>query len=159
VLGADSGLDVLDRIRRDAPDTRVVMLTEVRDLAQVEQAVRRGADAWLQKTASVDELVAVIRRVVRGDGWIPPELLGDLLRRLTADNDTPDPFATFTNRDREVLQYLVDGLSRSEIARRLYVSTNTVRTHTQNVMHKIGGHTVLEAVSLAMRAGLRPSGS
>ena len=102
----------------------------------------------------------MIRAVARGDGWIPPNLLRAVLRRLTTpDTPGPDAFAGLTEREREVLQCLVDGLSRAEIANRLYVSTNTVRTHTQNVLAKIGRHSVLEAVSFALRSGLRPSGS
>jgi DNA-binding NarL/FixJ family response regulator len=158
MLAEESGLDVLDRLRADHPAVKVIMLTAVQDVDSVVAAVRHSADAWLPKTASVDELARVIRGVVRGEGWIPPELLGPVLRRLSRPDPEPrDTFAALTDREREVLQCLVDGLSRAEIARRLFVSTNTVRTHTQNVLSKIGRHSVLEAVSFALRSGLRPS--
>jgi DNA-binding NarL/FixJ family response regulator len=160
MLADESGLDVLDRLRAEDPGVKVIILTGVRDVNAVVDAVRRRADAWLPKTTSVEELARVIRGVVRGEGWIPPDLLGEVLRRLAEPPDPgADTFAVLTERERQVLQCLVDGLSRAEIARRLYVSTNTVRTHTQNVLSKIGRHSVLEAVSFALRSGLRPTGS
>jgi two-component system NarL family response regulator len=160
MLADESGLDVLDRLRVDDPGVKVIILTGVRDVDAVVDAVRRRADAWLPKTTSVEELARVIRGVVRGEGWIPPDLLGEVLRRLAVpERPGRDTFAVLTDRERQVLQCLVDGLSRAEIASRLYVSTNTVRTHTQNVLSKIGRHSVLEAVSFALRSGLRPSGT
>lgn len=160
VLAEESGLDVLDRLRAGDPSVKVIILTGVRDVDAVVDAVRRRADAWLPKTTTVEELARVIRGVARGESWIPPDLLGEVLRRLAApENHGKDTFGVLTDREREVLQCLVDGMSRQEIASRLYVSTNTVRTHTQNVLSKIGRHSVLEAVSFALRSGLRPTGS
>jgi DNA-binding NarL/FixJ family response regulator len=160
VLAEESGLDVLDRLRAGDPSVKVIILTGVRDVDAVVDAVRRRADAWLPKTTSVEELARVIRGVARGESWIPPDLLGEVLRRLAVPEDRGrDTFGVLTEREREVLQCLVDGMSRQDIASRLYVSTNTVRTHTQNMLSKIGRHSVLEAVSFALRSGLRPTGT
>jgi DNA-binding NarL/FixJ family response regulator len=63
----------------------------------------------------------------------------------------PDPLAELTAREREVLDCMVEGLSRTEIAARLHMSSNTVRTHTQNLMGKLGAHSSLEAVTIALR--------
>ncbi len=160
-LGAENGLDVLDRLRERHPDVRVVMLTAMSDLGTMVQAVRRGAVGWLSKTESADRVARVIRGSARQGGWIPPEVLGEVLRRLLADAPAggggPSPLDQLTAREREVLQCMVDGLNRNEIADRLGLSANTVRTHTQNLLAKLDMHSALEAITLAMRAGMRPS--
>ena len=94
----------------------------------------------------------------RGEAWLAPELLGRVLTDLTTRAVIqPNPLAGLTVREREVLQCMVDGLSRVEIAERLRVSGNTVCTHTQNLMAKLGAHSTLESVALALRSGLRGS--
>jgi two-component system NarL family response regulator len=158
VLGEESGLDALDLVRRRHPDVRVVILSGITDIDPMVTALRRGAVGWLPKTESADLVARVIRGAAGRGGWIPPEVLGEVLRRLLADGD-PDPgdLAGLTPREREVLQCMVDGLNRPEIAHRLGLSANTVRTHTQNLLAKIGAHSALEVITVAMRAGMRPS--
>ncbi|TDB85147.1 response regulator transcription factor [Actinomadura sp. KC216] len=160
-LGGESGLEVLDRVRESDPEVRVVMLTAMSDLDTMVRAVRRGAVGWLEKTESADLVAQVIRSAAWRGGWIPPDLLGEVLRRLLRDGGEQDRgarlLAGLTPREREVLQCMVDGLGRAEIAERLGLSANTVRTHTQNLLAKLGMHSALEAITLAMRAGMRPS--
>jgi DNA-binding NarL/FixJ family response regulator len=162
MLSAESGLEILDHVRNDYPDIRVVMLTAVRDVDSIAQAIRRGAVGWLPKTESADLVARVVRSAARKGGWIPPDVLGDVLRRLVTV-DRPDGgsrlLAELTPREREVLQAMVDGLNRTQIAQRLGLSANTVRTHTQNLLAKLDLHSALEAVTLAMRAGMRPADS
>ncbi|MFI6518682.1 response regulator transcription factor [Spirillospora sp. NPDC050679] len=159
-LGSDNGLEVLDRLRERHPEVRVVMLTAMSDLDTVVQAIGRGAVGWLSKTESADLVARVIRSAARRGGWIPPDIAGEVLRRLLAADPEPSggaqPLAELTPREREVLQCMVDGLARAEIADRLGLSANTVRTHTQNLLAKLDMHSALEAITLAMRAGMRP---
>ncbi|MFI0353926.1 response regulator [Actinomadura sp. 9N407] len=160
MLGPENGLDVLDRLREHHPDVRVVILSAMSEVDAIVQAVRRGAIGWLSKTESADLVARVIRGAARRGGWLPPDILGDVLRRLM--NDAPEPngggrlLAELTPREREVLQCMVDGLNRAEIADRLGLSANTVRTHTQNLLAKLDMHSALEAITLAMRSGLKP---
>ncbi len=160
-LGAENGLEVLDRVRKAHPDVRVVVLTAMSDLDAMVQAVRRGAVGWLEKTESADLVARVIRSAARRGGWIPPDVLGEVLRRLLSGDAEPTAgarlLAGLTPREREVLQCMVDGLGRAEIAERLGLSANTVRTHTQNLLSKLDMHSALEAITLAMRAGMRPN--
>jgi DNA-binding NarL/FixJ family response regulator len=159
MLGTESGLAVLDHVRDAYPEIRVVMLTGVSDVESIVEAIKRGAVGWLSKTEGADLVARVIRSAARKGGWIPPDLLGDVLRRL-AEGDRPDGgsqlLANLTPREREVLQCMVDGLNRTQIAERLGLSANTVRTHTQNLLAKLDLHSALEAITLAMRAGMRP---
>jgi DNA-binding NarL/FixJ family response regulator len=155
-LGGESGIDLLDHVRARHPATRAVVLTASTSPDALADAVRRGAASWLPKTADGGTLTRVVRGVLRGECWIPPELLGGLLRTLTAQPGSAWA-DRLTVRERQILQCLVDGLTRGEIADRLFLSANTVRTHTQNLLAKLSVHSVLEAVALGLRHGLRPT--
>ncbi len=158
VLGEQSGLDALDLLHRRHPEVRVVVLSGITDIEPMVDALRRGAVAWVPKTESADLVVRVVRSAAARGGWIPPDVLGDVLRRLLRPSEpTADVLAGLTPREREVLQGMVDGSGRAEIAARLGLSANTVRTHTQNLLAKIGAHSALEAVTIAMRSGIRPA--
>ncbi|GAA2593016.1 response regulator transcription factor [Dactylosporangium fulvum] len=159
-LGNDSGVDLARYVAETAPTTRVVMLTAVESVDAVVAVLRHGARAWLPKTVDGDHLVRVIRGVAEGEAWLSPSLLGQALPGLVARSTAtqPDLLGRLTKREREVLQCMVDGLSRAEIAIRLHLSTNTVRTHTQNLLAKFEVHSTLESVAVALRHGLRASG-
>lgn len=160
VLADASGLDLIEEIRRLSPQSKIVMLTAGAAVEDVVVALTRGARAWLPKTIGSDRLVRVVRGVHRGEAWLAPDLLGRVLTDLTTRTVAePNPLTGLTAREGEVLQCMVDGLSRPEIAIRLGLSTNTVRTHTQNLIAKLGVHSTLEAVAVALRHGLRASGS
>ena len=159
-LGDRSGLDLIEEVRHVSPNSRVVMLTAGSAVDDVVTALTRGARAWLPKTIDSDRLVRVVRGVHRGEAWLSPGLLGLVLNDLTARaNGQPNPLTVLTDRESQVLQCMVDGLSRPQIAIRLGLSANTVRTHTQNLIAKLGVHSTLEAVALALRHGLRASSS
>lgn len=137
--------------RADAP--RVVMLTAASAPERIVAAVRAGAAAWVRKDESVDHLLRVIRGVVRGETWLPPMELGLVLRLLIEQQDDrrdcDDLLAALTPRERDVLFELVDGAGRKEVAERLQLSANTVRTHLHSLMTKLGVHSTLEVVALA----------
>lgn len=159
-LGNDSGIDLAQSLLKSAPDCRVIMLSEASDVATVVDALRRGAVGWLTKMTEIDELLTAIRGVVKGEAHIGPRLLGSVLPELAAASQRPaDILPTLTIREREVLQYMLDGRTRAEIATALRLSPNTVRTHTQNLLAKLNVHSSLEAVAVALRSGLRASDS
>lgn len=159
MLGDTDSLDLVAYIRDNAPGTRLVMLSGVESTSSVLAALRGGARAWLSKTVDTDHLVRVIRGVVHGEAWLSPALLGGILTELLRPDAAPAPdlLSGLTVREREVLQCMVDGLTRAEIAGRLHISVNTVRTHTQNLLAKLGAHSTLESVAVALRHGIRLS--
>jgi two-component system NarL family response regulator len=159
VMGDGSGLDLIEKIHEVSPESKVMMLTAMAAVEDVVTALTRGARAWLPKTIDSDRLIRVVRGVHRGEAWLAPELLGRVLADLTLRaSGQPNPLAVLTSRESEVLQCMVEGLSRPQIAVRLGLSGNTVRTHTQNLIAKLGVHSTLEAVAVALRHGLRASG-
>lgn len=153
-LGDATGANLAQRLRRTVPRTRIVMLTAVESVDSVIDALVSGARAWLPKTVDTDHLVRVIRGVHAGEFWLAPALLGKVIPILLSHalDPAPDPLAVLTAREREVLGCMVEGLNRSEIASRLNMSGNTVRTHTQNLIGKLGAHSSLEAVTIALRS-------
>ncbi|MGC0316060.1 DNA-binding NarL/FixJ family response regulator [Kitasatospora acidiphila] len=118
-------------------------------------AIRAGVRGWVSKDSSMQQLLTVIRGVRRGETWIPPALLTRVMSELMTLRDTLEEesgrLASLTAREREVLGCLSAGMSRAEIGRRLFLSTNTVRTHVQNLMIKLDVHSSVAAVALAHR--------
>ena len=163
-LGRSDGIELTQRLRALRPGLRVVILTCHDDGATAAAAVRVGASAFVTKEAAGEELVEAIRAVHRGESLIPPRLLTEVLRDLQAGEDHPTTWeeqavARLSAREREVLTLMIAGHDRAAIARRLFLSPNTIRTHTQNVLAKLGVHSSLEAVGIGLRAGLRPPSS
>lgn len=135
----------------DAP--HVILLSQSTDPRSIVRAIEAGAVGWVRKDESLDRLIAVIRGVARNETWLPPDETGEVLRLLLRRPDTkPDApgelLEALTPREREVLVCLADGAGRCDVAERLHMSPNTVRTHVQNLMGKLGVHSTLEAVAL-----------
>jgi two-component system, NarL family, response regulator LiaR len=143
------------------PGGRVLVLTGDRDPVRLVDAVRAGASGWLTKDRPPGDLLAAVRAIGRGHGWLAPADLGVVLPALRAELDPtgrrPDPLAVLSRQERRVLVALVDGAGGAEIAAALRVSEGTVRTHLHKVFGKLGVHSRLEAVRVARAAGMRPS--
>jgi DNA-binding NarL/FixJ family response regulator len=155
------GLDFaaeLDRTRATRPlPTHVVMLGPISEATHVVEALRTEVTGWVPKEESIEYLLCGIRGVMRGEIWLPAAALGPVLRLLLHERyereDCPEhPLERLTPREREVLDYLVEGIGRREAAERMHLSAHTVRSHLQNLMGKLGVHTTLEAVAVARQA-------
>lgn len=151
-LPDDSAIAFCAEITRRADAPRVVMLSAASKPERIVAAVRAGAAAWVRKDESIDHLLRVIRSVVHGETRLPPTELGPVLRLLIKDQDDrrdrDDLLAALTPRERDVLFHLVDGAGRKEVAERLQLSANTVRTYLNSLMTKFGVHSTLEVVAL-----------
>lgn len=144
------------------PPPYVIMLSSSAEAERILTAMRAGAAGWVRKGESIRHLRKVVSRVTRGETWVPPSELGRVFRLLFDQQDeagADDPLADLTTREREVLVYMADGAGRKEIAERLHLSPNTVRSHMQSMMRKLDVHSALEAVALAgSLPGIMPSG-
>lgn len=157
-LGEEDGLAVGSRLLGIAPRSALVAVTCVEDPQVAVRAVLAGVRAWVPKDMGFDFLLAAIRGAPHGHSWFAPAMLGRMLPLLAGDNPVNrygERLGALTGRERQILECLVDGLSRRAIADRLCLSVNTVRTHVQSVLTKLRVHTSLEAVALALAAGLR----
>jgi DNA-binding NarL/FixJ family response regulator len=156
ILDADLPDDAAARLCEELSDRegapRIILLSRTSEPQRILETLQAGAAAWLGKDASLEELLRVIRGVARGETWLPPAQTGAVLRLLLAQRDrqldSSRLLATLTPREREVLSCLAEGAGRREVAERLHVSAHTVRTHLQNIMAKLGVHSVLEAMAL-----------
>lgn len=144
------------------PAPHVIMLSCSADPDRILAALQSGAAAWVRKDESLTHLLQVIHGVARGETWLPQEQTRPVLELLLTNHqrqaDGDKPLADLTRREREVLACLAEGAGRLEVAQRLHLSPNTVRTHVQNLMVKLGVHSSLEAVALSrLRPGDRDS--
>ena len=133
----------------ERPSVKVLMVTIDDSDAVLAQAVRAGAAGVISKTNRVAVLVAAIRAAARNEPVITPEALRRLLPLLTGASWRLG--ADLTEREREVLRMLVSGRSTSALAAGLFVAPATARNHIQSIMTKLGAHSRLEAVSIALR--------
>jgi DNA-binding NarL/FixJ family response regulator len=146
------GVAAIRELRALHPRAQVVVLTaSVGDHVLLE-AVDAGAAGFLSKSGGISELTAAVRAAAVGESVIPPELLIRLLGRYTRREElsrTP-----LTEREQEVLGLVSEGLSNAAIAQRMVVSVHTVRNHIASLSAKLGAHSKLEALSIAVRQGL-----
>jgi DNA-binding NarL/FixJ family response regulator len=148
------GVAAIPALRSLLPSIGVVMLTASSADHVLLAAIEAGASGFLSKTRSIDEVTAAVRAVAAGESVISPELLARLLPRFgRGKTHTADDL---TEREREVLGLVAEGLSNAAIAERLVVSVHTVRNHIASLSGKLGAHSKLEALSIAVRRGLLP---
>jgi DNA-binding NarL/FixJ family response regulator len=145
-----------------APDlgARLVVTSASDDSRRAIEAVQAGAAAFVTKASGFDELVRAIVGAHRGESWIPPRLLTGVLDELRAARTRPesdDRIRRLTQRECDVLRCMMLGYDRARISVELQVSINTVRTHTQNILTKLGAHSSLEAVCMALQGGFPDS--
>jgi len=142
--------------------TRVIMLGHTSEPPRIIAALEAGARAWVRKDESIEHLLRVLRGVARGETWLPPAEAGNVLSLLLRQRDRREDgdrmLALLTPRERQVLACLTDGDGRSQIAKRLNLTPNTVRTHLQNILAKLGVHSTLEAVALTRAWPIPPDG-
>lgn len=154
VPGLSLAAELLGRPRPPA----VLVMSATSEHRLLLAALHVGAQGYLGKDAELDELLEAVRALLRGEASVPPRMLGgllhDLIQRRRQAGAVHERFARLSRREREVLSMLAGGNDHLAIARQLVISPQTSRTHIQNVLSKLGVHSRLEAVSVAVEHGL-----
>jgi DNA-binding NarL/FixJ family response regulator len=150
-----SGLEALRRMRSEAPEIQVVMLTVSEEDSDLLAAIRAGAKGFIHKSLSAQEFLDLVGGLERGEAALSRKTAAQLIAGL--GNKTPreeDSLYRLTPREIELLKLVADGLSNKAIAQSLSVSQNTVKYHVRNILQKLGAQNRTEAVAHAIRAGL-----
>lgn len=149
------GIGVSTSVKMANVSTRILIVSERPEDETLVAAVEAGADGYIDWSHGEAAVRSAVRRLHQGEACIPPGMLGvllrSLIRRRREDDSALDRFSRLSRREREVLALMVEGLDNPGIAQALVVSPNTARTHVQNVLGKLGVHSRLEAVALAMQ--------
>ncbi len=143
-LSEGNGIELTQRILENDPEAGIIVYTGLSDPEEIEAAAHSGARGFALKAGGPDELTAAIRVVAAGGTWIDPALARLLAPSLATGN-------VLTAREREILQMLAGGLTGEQVAERLVLSPETVRTHVRNAMNKLNAKTRAHAIALAVR--------
>ncbi|WP_216910171.1 response regulator [Nocardia noduli] len=157
------GVTATGRIIEAGDGCKVLVMTTFDLDEHALGALRAGASGFLLKDTPPEDLISAIRSVAAGDAVVSPKVTKRLLDRLIADDSggmrDPGVLEVLTAREREVLEHIAAGRSNAEIARQLYLSEATVKTHVGRVLTKLGLRDRVQAVVLAYETGLvRPGG-
>jgi DNA-binding NarL/FixJ family response regulator len=151
-----NGIEVTRQIRKRSPHTKIVILSMHADDEYVLEALRCGANGYVLKDAGATELVEAVRDVANEKRYLSPELAEraiDAYVRQTQET-TLDRYETLTDREREVLHLAAEGLTNTEVAARLSLSSRTIENHRANMMRKLGLHNQTELVRYAIKRGI-----
>ena len=147
-----NGIEATRRLVTASPRTRVLALSMHKDAVYVREILRAGARGYLLKDSADADLIAAVRSVAKGEGYLSPAVsdavLTDYRRHVT------DPLDLLTTREREVLQMIAEGKTNKEIATTLNLSVYTIEAHRGRVMEKLNLHSTGELVRFALRSGL-----
>jgi NarL family two-component system response regulator LiaR len=135
-------------IRKQFPQIQIIALTSFKEGKLIKNALEAGAIGYLLKDISADDLVRAIRSAHAGRATLSPEAAQALVETA---NQPPAPGLDLTEREREVLALMIEGLNNTQIAGRLTVSPSTIKSHVSNILSKLGVASRTEAVTLALR--------
>src|SRR5690348_1710016 len=152
-----NGIEATRHVRRQHPDIRVLVLTMHENEEYLFQVLRAGAAGYILKEAADTELITAIRTVQSSRFYLSPSaqtmMVGDYLQRVRTGEEK-DSYSGLTEREREILKLVAEGLTNNQIAERLFISPKTVDTHRTHIMDKLNLHSRAELVKYAMRRGL-----
>jgi two-component system, NarL family, response regulator NreC len=153
------GLQAAGVIRSACPRTRILVLTMHESDSYFFRAVEAGASGYLLKKGAGEELIAAVRAVARGEAYFHPSMALKLLEGYLRHDppgsaSAPSGLLELTDREREVMYLLVNGLSNQEISEQLVVSPSTVQSHRAHIFQKLGVETTVDLVRYAIRHGL-----
>jgi DNA-binding NarL/FixJ family response regulator len=154
-----NGLEIADRVTREFPEIRIIILSMYMNEEYVLRAIHVGASGYLLKNAGIDELELALKSVARGEVYLSPKIskqvLENYVRRLGDKNVScktePFIYERLTSRQREILQLIAEGHTTKQIANRLNVSIKTVDTHRTQLMERLNIHDIAGLVRYAIR--------
>jgi DNA-binding NarL/FixJ family response regulator len=157
MLAGVNGIETVALIKRRQPQVKVIMLTAMKTEEHVRQALRVGADGYVLKDASIDELFMAMRCVSQGKKYLSPDVSGHVVQSFLHPNGTggkASKLEMLTARERSILQLIAEGRTNRTAAEFLSVSPKTVEKHRATLMHKLGLRNAVELTLAALEMGL-----
>ncbi len=151
------GVEATQTLKERHPQVAVLALTMHEDESYVFQLLRAGASGYVLKRAAAQDLVQAVRAAARGEAFLYPsvarKVVEDYLKRVEAGEER-ERYDGLTEREKEILTHIAQGLSNQQIAEKLFISIKTVQTHRAHILEKLGLHDRTELVRYAIRKGL-----
>lgn len=153
VMPRGDGVEAIAEIKRHSPNIKIIVLTTFGDEPRITAAMKAGANGYLLKDADEDALLKAIRDVAQGDMPLNPHIARHLVNSLTLHDDVPGD-RPLTEREKEILRLVAQGLSNKAIAQTLDLSEGTVKVHVSNILSKLNVSSRTEASVRALQTGL-----
>src|SRR5436190_1457968 len=154
-LGADSGIALTEELVDTDPERRIVLYTGSTDVEQLISGLDSGARGYALKEGTPKELTSALSTVAQGGTYVDPRLRPALLSRRATQR-----MPSLSKREREIMDLLAQGLTGEQVAEKLVLSSETVKTHIRNAMSKLEASTRVHAIAIALREGyIQPPGS
>lgn len=155
-----NGIDATKEIKSFNPDIKVIMLTSISEKESVLSAFNSGANAYCMKNIKMDDLVNIIKTVLDGALWIDPSIAGYILEILQSKSSMYEAQKgsntdfNLTNREKEILKLIAEGLCNKDIADKLFISLHTVKNHVKSIIQKLAVDDRTQAAILALKENL-----
>jgi DNA-binding NarL/FixJ family response regulator len=150
------GLEAALEIRKESPDTKILVLTQYEDREYVTRFLKAGAAGYVLKKAAGAELASAIRSVFKGGLVLDPQVAREALREPepAPGGGTEDLYEALTDREKQVLRIVAEGKSNKEVAELLGISVKTAMSHREHVMEKLGLHSRTDLIRFALKKGV-----
>jgi len=147
-LGEDSGIDLTAQLIDADPERRIVLYTGSSEIELLMSGLDSGARGYALKDGAQSELMTALKTVAEGGTYVDPRLHSALLSRKTTQKQK-----SLSKREREIMDLLAQGLTGEQVAERLFLSPETIKTHIRNAMNKLEANTRVHAIAIALREG------
>jgi DNA-binding NarL/FixJ family response regulator len=158
-LPDQSGIQLTHELKNVSPKTRIMIITMHSKTDYIVKAFQAGATGYVVKESAAERLIKGLEYVLRGDYFLDSSVSQQVVKKLMAspakDEKISDAgYGTLTPREQEVMRFLAEGLSRTEIAEKLFISPKTVENHRTNIMNKLGLHSTMDLIRYSAKLGL-----
>ena len=159
-LPSMTGIEITHSLRRYHPQIKIVILSRHDNHEYLDQLMKEGIHGYVLKDDAGDDLVRAIQAVRKGETYLSPRIATRLVSGLRNQGKSNDgqlatgQFTLLSNREREVLKLIAEGLTNEEIGKKLWISGKTVKVHRQNIMKKLDIHRVADLVKYAIKSGI-----
>ena len=158
-LPDQSGIHLTQEVRGNLPDTKIMIVSMHSKINYIAEAFQAGATGYIVKDSASDRLLEALEIIAKGEYFLDSSISPQVVKKLVESpvkgrKNTDSAYSALTPREQEVMRMLAEGISKKEIADKLFISTKTVENHRTNIMKKLGLHSTMELVRYAAKLGL-----